>query len=132
MKGEYVDFALLLDNSEGIFHDINEDLKLSVDDKGCFVWKQHRPKRQINSIHTWTSAYLVYASVFLSAHPEKVQEILKYAHTIRTAASRFGGWGWKTYDMQFRMRQQLHPQRSWASLDGELWALYVSSSPQGV
>ncbi len=33
------------------------------------------------------------------------------------------------HDIQYRMRQQWNPLRSWALIDGELWTLYVSSSP---
>ena len=31
---------------------------------------------------------------------------------------------------QFRLRQQLMPQRSWSSIDQDMWTLYVASPPQ--
>lgn len=128
VNGDYVDFAQLLDNE--VKGGEPFDMKLTVDDKGSIVWKSCKPKHQITTIHSWTSAFLVYSSVFLEGHPNRVQELLKYAHVIRTAASRFDGWGWRTYDIQFRMRQQQHPQRSWALLDGELWAMYIAAPQQ--
>ena len=72
----------------------------------------------------WTSAFLIYASIYLSYHPHRTQGILKYMHTVRSAASRFGGYGWRQYDINFRMRQQRAPQRSWSLIDGELWYLF--------
>ena len=50
-------------------------------------------------------------------------------HLIRTAASRYGGVGWRSYDQQFRARTQESPQRSWAMVDSEPWALYMNPSP---
>jgi hypothetical protein len=62
--------------------------------------------------------------------PLRVQELLKYVDIIRTAAARFGGWGWRTYDRQFRIRQESRPNRSWSIIDGELWAFYVTTPVQ--
>ena len=121
---------MLLEKCE--FQD-NNDKKgkaLSVNNLGQVVWEEVKPKRFISSIHSWTSAFLCYTSVYVGAHPHRAQELLKYAHIVRTAATRFGGWGWCNYDVQFRMRQQSQPQRSWAVIDGELWALCVSTSLQ--
>ena len=127
VKGEYIDLGLLLDDQKV---DNPVDMKLVVDTNGSFVWKANKPKLQITSIHNWTSAFLIFSSVYLQVHPQRAQDMLKYMYVIRTAASRFGGWGWKTYDQQFRMRQQHHPHRSWALLDAELWSMYVGSQPQ--
>ena len=66
---------------------------------------------------------------YLSYHPHLTQGILKYMYTVRSAASRFGSYGWRQYDINFRMRQQRTPQRSWSLIDGELWDLFVISPP---
>ena len=129
MNGEYVDFATLLQKRETLDPDqVESGVALSVNQDGSIVWKRNKPKTQIVSINTWTSAFLVYSSIYLQRHPSRVQELLKYADIVRTAASRFGGWGWRSYDQQFRMRQQSQPSRSWSIIDGELWALYVVTS----
>ena len=104
-------------------------MSLSVNSGGHIVWSDNKQRRVINSIHTWMDAFLIFASVFLKAHPQRAQELLKYASLIRTAASKFHGWGWRWYDAQFRMRQQRQPQRSWAAIDGELWTLIVATPP---
>ncbi len=125
VKGEYIDLALLLDQEQNLNEAV--DMKLVVDDQGSFVWKANKPKRQINSIHVWTSAFLVFSSVFLEAHPHRIQELLKYMQIVRSA-SKYPGMGWKVYDVQFRARQAQHPERSWSILDGELWSMYVGTS----
>lgn len=128
-RGEFVDLALLLENWGDSQAGQQRDITLSWDNAGRPVFRDARPQRRITSIAAWTSAFLVYTSVFLDFHPSRCQEILKYMHTIRSAATRFGSYGWRTYDLQFRMRQQRNPQNSWAVIDGELWFLYVMSPP---
>ena len=86
--------------------------------------KPPNPKNKIHSIESWTDAFLVYASIYLQAHPTKVQEILKYCSIIRSAASKYTGYGWRDYDVQFRSRKAI-ANKSWASIDGELWLLHV-------
>ncbi len=125
---EFVDFGLLLEKSEKGGQE-QKDFSLTVGEGGRLLWHNNKPKREVNSIYSWTTAFLIYSSVYLSAHPQRAQELLKYAHIVRTAANRHEGWGWRVYDIQFRMRQQWNPLRSWALIDGELWTLYVSSSP---
>lgn len=126
-NGEYIDLALLLMNPEpDQWNNGGQPVALSVDQEGNIVWKKDVAKSKITSIKAWTDAFLVFTSVFLEAHPTRAQELLKYMTLVRFAASKFGGWGWRSYDQQFRMRQQAHPNRSWAVIEGELWALYVA------
>ena len=103
-------------------------MTLAVSQGGQIVWKRNKPKQVITSIHSWTTAFLIFSSIFVEAHPTRAQELLRYAHLIRTIHARFGGWGWRSYDQQFRMRQESHPQNSWSIIDGELWSVYVTSS----
>ena len=127
VNGEYVDFALLLEKTDPSQWNLEKQgVALTVNEGRNIFWKSNKPKKVITSINSWTNVFLVFCSVYLEAHPSRVQEMLKYANLIRTAASRFGGWGWRSYDQQFRMRQQAVPNRSWAIVDGELWAFYVA------
>ena len=127
VNSEFVDFGQLLEKSEHLGKD-DTQYSLAVGQGGTLVWQESKSKRNINSVHTWTSAFLIFSAVYLSAHPHRVQEMLKYAQVIRTAAARHEGWGWRSYDIQFRLRQEWQPQRSWAIIDGELWSLFVVSS----
>ncbi len=128
INSEYVEFGTILDKSENMGTD-QKEFSLSVQEGGTIVWKDNKPKRHITTIHVWTSAFLVFAAVFLRAHPSRTQELLKYCQIVRTAAMRHVGFGWRNYDIKFRMRQHLNPHRSWAVIDGELWSIYVSGSP---
>ena len=125
---KYIDLGLCLENwssSRPL-----EGLCVSVDKQGCPMLKsQRKPTIKINTISAWTSTILVYPSVYLSYHSQRAQEILKYMHTVRSAAIRFGSYRWSQYDINFRMRQQRNPQNSWRSIDAELWFLFVVAPP---
>ena len=58
----------------------------------------------IDTIEKWTSAFLIYMSVYLEVHTTRAIEMLKYIDTVRSAARQFGGYGWRTYDEQFRLK----------------------------
>ena len=126
VKGEFIELGQLLDATEPkkVFN-----FTLNMNNKGQLLWEDGRPKRRITSIHMWTNAFLIFSAVFLEAHPHRTQELLKYMSLVRTAASRYQGFGWRDYDKHFRMRQQVQPLRSWASIDSELWSLYAASGP---
>ncbi len=83
----------------------------------------------LESIEEWTSAFMVYMSVYLEVHSTRAIEMLKYMDTIRSAAHQSGGMGWRTYDEQFRLKQAVNPAQSWAIIDSELW-LRVLLSPR--
>lgn len=68
----------------------------------------------------------IFASIYLSAHPSKSAELLKYIHTVRLGVAR-GSTGWYDYDTQYRLRKALNPTSSWGEVDAELWLLYMSS-----
>ena len=67
-------------------------------------------------------------AIFTARHPSRFAELLKYAETIRLAAAQFPGFGWRSYDEQFRLRQEANPSRSWAVLDMELWVTVAAAS----
>ena len=127
-KGEFVELDSLIDRRGP--NPPPPNLTFTMDQSGQLQVTDTRKKTQINTILAWTDAFLVFASVFLAAHPARSQELLKYMHVIRMAAARFPGRGWLEYDRQFRMRQQSHPTRAWSVIDGELWALYVAAPGQ--
>lgn len=83
---------------------------------------------KINTIEKWTDAFIIFMSIYISAHPHKASELLKYMSTVRLGASRYPGLGFKTYDEQYRLRKSLDPASSWAVVDNELWLFYMVSS----
>ena len=68
-------------------------------------------KAQWENIEVWTNAFMIYASIFLEKHADQVQGIFKYMHTVRLAATRLSGQGWKIYDTQFRLRKAMNSWR---------------------
>ena len=68
---------------------------------------------------------MIFASIYTTAHPSSVSGIFKYIHTIRIGAKRPGGMGWKSYDIQFRLKKEKNPALSWSVVDQELWLLHM-------
>ncbi|XP_033749321.1 uncharacterized protein LOC117334012 [Pecten maximus] len=122
-KNEYLDLGVLsdLDPELGMRQNvvfINGSLQLRV----------AQAKSKVNNIEEWTNAFLIYTSIYLVKWPERAQELIKYMSTVRFAAKNFNGFGWKNYDVQFRLRQARNPLRTWSSIDHELWQMFVSAA----
>ena len=83
--------------------------------------------RKLDTVDKWTSAFHTFMAIFTARHPSRFAELLKYAETIRLAAAQFPGFGWRSYDEQFRLRQEANPSRSWAVLDMELWVTVAAA-----
>ena len=70
---------------------------------------------------------MVCMGVMLEKWPGKRQELLKYMHNVRLAASRVSVIGWSVYDEQYSLRMARFPHSFWRDVDMELWLLYVST-----
>ena len=44
--------------------------------------------KKITTLQTWTDAFIVFTSIYLTRHPCDIQGILKYMQTIRLGATR--------------------------------------------
>ena len=101
---EYVDFSTLLRPELGGYVNNNpQDCVLLIGSSEPPTW-QIRPSAQhthVMSIEQWTSAFLVFASIYVVQHPDQARQLLKYADTIRSAAFHRAGYGWHDYDIQF-------------------------------
>ena len=93
---------------------------LHMTEKGHVESRPKVVKDKVASIEKWTDAILIFASIYLKKYPSKLQEILQYMNIIREAASRSYSFSWRTYDEQFRARQESHVQ-SWARIHSDLW-----------
>ena len=89
-RGEYVELGGLLESVPIQRNDSAMVLTVS----GSTLQPQ-RKTPGIMSIEQWTSAFLVYASIYAEKHLKRARELFKYMDTVRTAA-RFGGYGWRT------------------------------------
>jgi len=66
--------------------------------------------------------------IYCSTHPDRFQELLKHMHSVQLGAKCIPGLGWKSYDEQFRLRKAQDPASSWATIDTELWLLFMQST----
>jgi len=64
-------------------------------------------KYQFKSMHVWTSAFMIYASIILEKWPNKGLELFKYMQTVRLAASMGYFRGWIQYDEQYRLQKAI-------------------------
>ncbi|XP_071168809.1 uncharacterized protein LOC143042006 [Mytilus galloprovincialis] len=119
INGEYVDLSILLTNAS-----TEQSSSLTLDTNGQLVI-QAKPSKKITDISTWIDAFLIYTSIYVGVHLEDTQTILKYMYSVKLGASRSIGLGWKDYDQQFRLKKARNPALSWATVDQELWLLYI-------
>ena len=117
---EYIDLGILLDKTN-----VDFNRQLALDDQGQLVLKQKTVK-QLTDLHSWLDAFLIYTSIYTSAHPQSTQGILKYMYNIELGASRTSTLGWRDYDQQYRLRKARSPTSSWGTTDQELWLLYMN------
>ncbi|XP_063971441.1 uncharacterized protein LOC135158087 [Lytechinus pictus] len=126
-KGEFVELGGLL-KRESLSEESSQLQAFSLCATGSALMLRPQSKAPvIASIEQWTSAFIIYASIYLERHCMRARELLKYMDIVRSIV-RFGGFNWRAYDIQFRLRQARHPHRSWAVIDTELW-LTVASTP---
>ena len=109
VKCEYIDLSILLANN-----DTNIQRLMLV--RGEVVTQPHQNYVKIYSIDQWTTAFIIFSSIFCKVHTHRFQELLKYMSTVRQAAKRCSGMGWKIYDEQYRLRKANNPSSSWGPL----------------
>ena len=118
-NSEYVDLCTLLRPVRGEYvNNTPQDCVLLIGSTEPPTW-QIRPPAQhtrIASIEQWTLVFLVFASIYLFRHFVQAKQLLKYADTLSSAAFYRAGYGWRDYDIQFRLRQARMLIRSWASI----------------
>ena len=128
LRGEYIDFALLLPDS--LSRPQAPELQLRFDDSGSGPSSRmtmvRKRKPVIDTFHKWLDAYTTYMLVLVTAYPRRSLELLKYQQTISCAATKFKGLSWLTYDEQFRRRAANDLTINWGQVDLELWTVTFS------
>jgi hypothetical protein len=87
-RGEYVDLASLLTNNQH-----NDSKQKLIFQQGEIILQPDQNYKKIISIDTWTTAFIIFTSIYCSVHPEKIQELLKYMSMVRLGASRCANLG---------------------------------------
>jgi len=128
LRGEYIEFALLLPDS--LSRPQVPELQLRFDDSSSAPSSRmtmvRKRKPIIDTFHKWLDAYTTYMLVLVTAYPRRSLELLKYQQTISCAASKFKGLSWLTYDEQFRRRAASDLTINWGQVDLELWTVTFS------
>ena len=124
MIGQYIDLALLLHNSNLI--ESSNQQKVSIVQGQLVIELKQQP--QITNIELWTDAFLIFLSIYCSAHVQKIQGLLIHMNIVMLGAKRCGtnNFGWKQYDEHFRLKMTEHPNANWVDVDVELWLLYIN------
>ena len=81
-SGEYVDLASLLTNNKH-----NDSKQKLIFQQGEIILQPDQNYKKLISIDTWTTAFIIFTSIYCSVHPEKFQELLKYMSMVRLGAS---------------------------------------------
>jgi hypothetical protein len=117
----YVDLTTLLP-SNGSRTEASAGFYVSVNPVSNQLMLQNQPStRVISNIFEWTTAFHTFMAIFMERHPSRTAELFRYMELIRFAFKKFGGFGWRAYDIEFRTQQSVNPARSWAVMDGVLW-----------
>ena len=132
VKGEFVDFGLLVE--ESLFH--TTSIGSQAPDGEAFtvhvgntpgkspmiaVSRRHQP-RPIVSFAMWMEAWCAYVSVFTAQYPLRALEMLGYQRIITMAAKRFPtGLAWLRYDVEFRTLAARDKTLRWDVQHPYLW-----------
>ena len=99
----------------------------------CSAGKDPESKRRpLADIHEWTDAFLEYMAIYVAGgevFAARTPALLGYIKTIRFAAKKWKGVGWRHYDEKFRQLMAAKPSTPWDLIDPNMWLLYVSAAP---
>ena len=129
LRGEYIDFSLLLPDS--MYRSQAPALQLRYEDsspgsQGSPLTLVKRKKPVIDTFQKWLDAFTAYMLVIVAVHPSRASELIKYQQTISKAVTKFKGLAWLTYDEQFRRRAAYNLSIAWDKIDLELWTVTFS------
>lgn len=121
-NGEYVNLATLLKQNftQSAYNDMSGTLAI-VNNQITIKQAPTKIRVPINSIQTWTDAFINYIIIYSLKHKDKTIDLLKYMAIVRGAAVNNPIHKWLEYDTQFRLRMSKEPTKNWATIDGHLW-----------
>lgn len=133
IQGQYINLYRLLPLSEN--RERGEwgerfEYRAALGQEGGLEFKPFLNK-QVRNIEEWTTAFIIYMYIYCGSHPEKMLSLLKYMANVRLGATQYGGFGWRKYDEEFRLRLSANPSKSFGIVDTELWLLYMKSDGRG-
>ena len=101
LRGEYIDFALLLPDT--LYQSQTPGIQLRLDDSssgpmGSPVTTVRKKKPVIDTFPKWLDAYMTYMLVLVNAYPRRALKLIKYQQIISRAVAKFKGLAWLSYD----------------------------------
>ena len=123
LRGEYIDFALLLPDT--LYQSQTPEIQLRLDDSssgpmGSPVTTVRKKKPVIDTFPKWLDAYMTYMLVLVNAYPRRALKLIKYQQIISRAVAKFKGLAWLSYDQLFCRRAAYDLSLSWNKVDLEL------------
>ena len=130
-KGEFINLSLLLKASVEL-SEICSPSTLCITPSGTIEARPKNISEANPSIERWTDAFLIYMSLLVTKKPVLSAQLIRYMAVIREAAQVRVDFTWRTYDIQFRLRQAANP-RPWSEINYDLWmrCMIVSSPAMG-
>ena len=120
-KGDYVDFSKLFPRDRVV---AEEDSRMElVVHNGKTFWVPMVSSVNINSFSKWEQAFRVFSNIYCKFNPHRAAELIEYNHVIHTIAMSYTWDNMYTYDREFRLHMARNPQRSWAMIQQQAWAL---------
>lgn len=86
----------------------DDNFSVSVE-RGAINFQQGKFKNIPISIHQWTSAFLIYASIFIQKTPSDAAHLFKYIYMIRDMSFTTKTDSWRYSDEEFRTLRQSAP-----------------------
>ena len=121
-NNQFCNFGALL------FHDpTSTQQNQVVFEDGIVQVKPKQKEQKISNLSQWLDAFAIFASVYLVKHPTQAIPIFRYMALIKRGAEKVKG-NWLDYDIQFRLKKSYNSSLSWASVDAELWMMYMQPS----
>ena len=121
-RGEYISLACFLEETK---------IKQPYNYHPCSVGKgPESRRRQLADIYEWTDAFIEFMAIYVAGGDEfasRTPALLGYMKTIRFAAKKWKGFGWRYYDEKFRQLVEVDPSKPWDKIDSNLWLLYVTA-----
>ena len=108
--GDYINLHGFLPQVEGV----NKSVVMSLQDGRIVSTVENKMVRNMDE---WVTAFLNFTMIYLEGHPSKHNDLLTYMKIVRFAQANFEGFGWRTYDVQFRMSMRNSPHKQWGAMD---------------
>ena len=121
-KGDYINIALLLKGAIELNEYCRGSMLYRVSENRELVAGPRECRQKVQNIEQWTNAFLIYISVYLQNYPDRTHELLQYVYNIRECAARQGGFAFREYDEQFRLRQAACTiPMNWSVMNNDLY-----------